>query len=95
MTILVGEYELQLTIPRKTKVSELNTIVRAYDKLHETYGPMGCKPCCLASVEGYEVLDYWLLQDNKTLERVRDTQRLKVMYVSVEQDHEPISLMDF
>lgn len=91
----MGEYELQLAIPRRTKVSELNSIVRAYDKLHEMHGPMGCKPCCLASEEGYEVMDYWLLQEGKTLEPLRDGQRLRVLYVDAETDAQPISLMDF
>jgi|JI6StandDraft_1071083.scaffolds.fasta_scaffold37566_4 hypothetical protein len=62
LVVLIGQYELQLTVPRRTKVGELTSVVRAYDKLHEMHGPIGYEPCCLASFEGYEVLDYWLME---------------------------------
>lgn len=95
LVVLIGQYELQLSLPRRTKVGELNSIVRAYDKLHETHGPMGFEPNCLASCEGYEVLDYWLLQEEKTLEPIRNNQRLRVLYTEPESEARPICLSDF
>lgn len=95
LMVSIGTHEFELSLPRKTKVFELNAIMKAYDKLHETYGPVDCKPCCLESEEGYEVLDYWLQQDNKTLEPIRERQRLRVLYVSSKPDASSITLMDF
>mgnify|MGYP006344653205 CR=1 FL=1 len=34
ISIWIGEYLLPLTLPKKTKIFELNRLIKGYDKLH-------------------------------------------------------------
>lgn len=51
-----------MSIPRETKVSSLLTIVKNYEKIHDTYAPMGSYFIGLASKDNNPVIDYWLTQ---------------------------------
>jgi hypothetical protein len=86
ISIMIGEYILPLTLPRRTKIFELNRLVKGYEKLHQLYGPLDSVFACLKSKKESEMKDYWLLCEDKTLEPFHNKEVFEVVYVPKVKD---------
>ena len=61
--IEIGDYKLQMYIPRETKVNDLVNMVKSYEQIHDAYAPMDGYFIGLASKDNNPVIDYWLSQN--------------------------------
>lgn len=78
--IEIGDYKISLSLPKDIKVEELIRIVEGYEKVHKEYGPLGSPFLGLATVDGNEVIDYWLSLHERSLSRFHSPLRLKAIY---------------
>ena len=60
--VSIGDFKLQLSLPKNTTVAGLITIVRGYEALHQEYGPQGQQFIGLGALNFNPFLDYWLAQ---------------------------------
>lgn len=78
--IYIGEYKIELSLPKEVKVEELIRIVEGYEKVHKEYGPIGSAFLGLATIDGNEVIDYWLSLHDRNLTRFQSPLRLRAIY---------------
>ena len=95
LTVLIGQYPLQLVLSRDTKVRQLWEIVSSHDTLHKDYGPQGGRFIALTSNDGYEVLDLLLTNMNKSLSRLLNRTLLRAIYAYGETDAVELGCFEF
>lgn len=69
--ISIGDFKLNLSLPKNTTVAGLTTIVRGYEALHQDYGPQGQNFVGLGSVNCNPFVDYWLTQGSQDFMRFK------------------------
>jgi|JI10StandDraft_1071094.scaffolds.fasta_scaffold2690032_1 hypothetical protein len=67
-------------MPKETRVSDVITMVASYESIHDHYGPENAIFIGLASLEGLEIVDYWMTQPTFNFVRFHSKLALKAIY---------------
>lgn len=92
---MFGELPVHFALPRETKISELNKIIKNCDNIHKSYAPIDSEYACLQSKSKIEMIDYWLLGEDNTLEPFRNKEIFEVVYVPKVKEEGALRLIDF
>lgn len=94
LQISIGEYKLVINIPKETRVTEVVSMVRSYEKIHQEYGPQHSFFLGLASADQNEIVDFWLTQPHFTFAKFKSKLLLKAIY-TIEKQVDKISVNHF
>lgn len=92
--ISINSYKLVLNVPKETRVSEVLSMVRSYDKIHEQYGPENGYFIGLASYGKKPIVDYLLTQHQQTFIHFEKELQLKALY-TMERKVEALNINQF
>lgn len=92
--IMIGEYKIVLNMPKETRVSDVISMVASYESIHENYGPENGFFIGLASMDGYEIVDYWMTQLGFNFGRFGSKLALKALY-SMEKKIDTLTINQF
>lgn len=85
LQIMIGDYNVVINVPKETKIGDVFTIIKSYEKIHKQYGPIDSEFIGLASLDGNYMVDYWLTNHHYNFIKFRNRLSMKALYSNHEK----------